>query len=120
MLKITIRIGLILLAAGLVAGGWYLFASTAGASLPGGRGEFEGRPRIESSTGAAPSADGSLPAPPDGNFGGRGEHDEGGSLTALAGVAANLGKVALITALVVVVQWGWRMVGKRRRTGEAG
>jgi hypothetical protein len=112
MLKIIFRILVILLAAGLVCGGLFLVANTAGANLNNfsgglGRAHFDGA-----------LTNGSRPAPPDGAFqpGGRGGEQAGGSLLGLAGVAGILGKVAVITAAVVLLQGVSGRFFRKRRT----
>ncbi len=110
MLKIFMRMGLILLVAGAVAGAWYFLAGNMGFSLstlPGGR----ERPQVGLTTGAARAN-----APQKGDFqnaerGGE-NHASGGNL---GGIAVQLGKVALITLGVVGVQWVGNRVSRRRK-----
>ena len=122
MVKIIVRIGLILLAAGLVCGGLILYANNAGAGLgelPGGGGEhlrqgmgqsqerqFKNRPE-----GALP--EGSL-TPGGGRGLGHAEYGEPG--TDWTGLASQLAKVAVITLVVVGVQWLYRKLRRKRNT----
>jgi hypothetical protein len=108
MLKIWMRIGLILLVAGVVAGGWYWFAGNSSSSLgslPGG-GEQHAKPALAAGR----------TAPAGGFQGARGGGDrENQASGELGGLATQLGKVALITLGVVGVQWvGGKLIRRRR------
>lgn len=115
MLKILLRMLIILAVAGLVAGGIYLLAQNGGMSWLGIGGTHEG---LLNGAGAAA---GQLPARPDGGAFVKGQHFEGGrdggagfSLMGLTGLAMQLGKVAVITAAVVVFQTVMRLFKRRR------
>lgn len=157
--KIIYRTIIILMAAGLTAGGIYLFAENAGAGLlqtanmPSGRGTPGGDGTRAGGKGMPPGSDitqGERPARPGSEEsaegdeftgGGRsarpdmdelaedgapsgaslprgegGRHDQGGfSLQGLGGVALQAGKIAIITALVVIVQAIVNLIRRRRQ-----
>ncbi len=104
MTRILLRTLVILLVAGLVAGGIYLFAQSGGLSLIGAAGHAEGLSRA--SAAGLPQADGEL------HFDG-GDSQAGFSLDGLGGVLMQLGKVAAITMLVGVVKAGARLFRRR-------
>lgn len=136
MLKIVSRILIILLAAGGVCAGLYLYANSAGASLGGLRGgDMPGRLNFD---GGEAFANGEMPAPPqfdgsrtldggslaarpEGAFrhNGRGRGEEGGSFFNIVGIFINLGKVAAITVLVILVQWAGTKLFHRRAVAPA-
>ncbi len=120
MVKTILHTVIILLVTGLVAGGIYLFVQNGGMSLiGGGTGQlegFEGGPgnRPSFSQGSAPSGTQGFPQ------GGGSRGDRGGedsfSLAGVSGVLMQLAKVAIITAIVVGVQWVIRMFRRVRKT----
>jgi len=130
MLKTFIRTLIILLAAGLVAGGVYLLVERVGLGLPGtgrlaegtledGHGRGLGRGR------AFPAGEQDATRERDETGQGdllRGEHvgetDVSFPLSGLAGALVQAGKVALITAAVVVAGAIFRLFRKRRRPKE--
>lgn len=132
-MKTFIRTLIILLAAGLVAGGVYLLVERVGLGLPGtgrlaegtlegghGRGLGRGLGRGK----AAEEQDATRERNEDGQGDLlRGEHEgETGlsfPLSGLGGVLAQAGKVALITLVVVAAQAAWRWF-RRRRKGAPG
>ena len=129
MLKIVLRIVIILLAAGLLAGGVYLLVEQFGFGLPGtgrlagatpegahGRGLGRGLGRGRQSAG---EQDATRERTEDGQGDLlRGEHEgETGlsfPLSGLGGVLVQAGKVALITLGVVALQAAWRWLGRRK------
>jgi hypothetical protein len=111
MAKILLHTLLILLVAGLVAGGIYLLTVNGVINL-GGAGTSHG---TESGGGLARG--GALPQPP----GGAQFHDRGGlegqggfSLNGLGGVAVQAGKIALITLLVAALKVITQIFKRRR------
>lgn len=117
MLKIVLRTVIILLVTGLVAGGIYLFVENGGASSLGAGETREGiSAGIERGAGFV---EGEMPARPEGEGGrhaigaGGREGEEGFSLLGLSGVAMQIGKIAVITALVAVVQAVVRLFKRR-------
>jgi len=127
MIKILWRTLILLLAAALVAGGIYLFAenggisglSIGGLSAEAGRdgfsaGEMGERPEGRRSDG------GQLPPQGD-RIRRQGGHDSemGFSLAGLGGVGLQLGKVALITGVVVAIQAFGRWFKRRRKSDGA-
>lgn len=120
MLKIILRTLIILLVAGLVAGGIYLFVQNGGVSLLGaGAGRDSGRgfspDQSPGTLAGAAFAAGQRPA----SFDHGPEGQAGFSLAGLAGVAMQAGKIAVITALVVAVQSLARLFRRRRRVASS-
>jgi hypothetical protein len=116
MAKILLRTLLILLAAGLVAGGIYLLTVNGIISLGGANASHSPE------NGGGFARGGALSQPP----GGGQLHDRGGlegqsgfSLSGLSGVAVQAGKIALLTLLVVVVK-AITQIFKRCRPHHAG
>lgn len=131
MVKILARVLIVLLAAGLVIGATYAISLNASSALPGGvdgisdgeRPDFGNLPTDDSGALQAPAQGertgrggepGAIPpggssadstgALPDGGFrGGNGER-EGGSAFGWGEVLKSLGIIALVTAVVVIVQ----------------
>lgn len=123
MMKTLLRIALILLAAGVVSAGLYLFASRSASSmdtLPGGRERPQFSQNDSQALPAAPGAD-FQPGNRDGDegFGGRDEHSANFGV-GLIGIAAQLAKVAAITALVIAVQSLIRRLSRKRSPNAAG
>jgi hypothetical protein len=111
MFKITGRIILILLAAGLVSGALYLLVNGA-AGQPGllanldGRGRFEGGLRVAANRQAAPGSflsQGVSSLPFRANFGDGGFRSRFSAGRGLAGLFGDLIIVTLITGLVVLI-----------------
>ncbi len=116
MLRLIVRTVIILLVAGLIAGGLYLFANNGGMSLVGAGGQQDGF--SHGSTNAAgltqvntkvQTASGQ---PGQDVFrGGDGSHDQNGfSLLGLGGVFLQAAKIAVITALVVALKAAWQLL----------
>jgi hypothetical protein len=119
MVKTILHGALILLVAGLVAGGIYLFVQNGGMSMIGGAaGQAEG---FEHGSGNGPGfARGNAPSGAQGFPQGEGfRGDRGGedsfSVAGIGGVLMQLVKVAVITALVVAVQAVIRLFKRRRK-----
>lgn len=114
MIKVIYRLVIILIAFALVGGAIYGFVnSSAGQSAlastgRGGGAAFAQAPVQQASFGGTVRTD----------FGGNRGLDGGGGSRSLAGIATNLGEVALITALVVAVQKSFKKI--RRRPVAAG
>ena len=110
MLKILFRTGMILLAAGLIVGGLFLYANNAGsgqAGIPGG-GE---RPQMVSSASA-----GTEVAANSENSERHGGAEGGGGLASLLG---QLLKIGVITGIVVSIQALIRKIQRRHPSAEA-
>ena len=125
MIKILLRIGMILLVAGVVTGGWYLLAGGMGtgtAGLPGGK--ERGRPNLPAgTTGSAAAPEGAFRPEGRGARGG-GEHREGRGMEGMVGgewggLAMQFGKVGLITLGVVGVQWIGKKLTRKRQPVQA-
>lgn len=124
MFKILVRILVILLVAGIVSGGLYVLANTSSGqalilSLPGGHGAdqhdiAQGQPAQSAFT-VNTAGPGSLPsgfqgAPHDG-----GDLRGGASLQqALPTVAGEIGQIALVMAVIVVLQKGVKRLTRKR------
>lgn len=122
--KIIVRILVVLLVAGAVAGGIYLWGNS---SVTMSTRALEGRPGGHEFTGDMPqmtapgdnllsAAPASRPQPGSGEFvrGGHGAHSEFNLGAGLAGVGKNLAIIALITLGVILVQQCIRQVTRRR------
>lgn len=117
--KVILRIVVILLVAGAVAGGIYLWGSNSQSAAifeggPGGHSFTESGQQFTAPDGdsfPAFSADHPLPGSGDFDRGGRGGgHDEVNLGAGLAGVGKNLGVVALVTLGVLLAQLGIRRI----------
>jgi hypothetical protein len=120
MFKIIYRIIIILLVAGLVSGGIYLFFNTSAgqALIQNGRsGGFEREARFAPGGNALTSnfSDGAAFQPgPRGGFGSDGDfHGAGGSPLALIDLVKNAGIIGLITIAVVLVQKTWAAIRRQ-------
>lgn len=120
-MKTIIRILIILLVMGLAAGGIYQIVVNSGTELLG-QGQFEGGRHNFNA-----SADGEMPALPEGGDfvqgerpdGGDFEHGKGGEGFSARGwleLATQAGKVAVITVVVVLIQAFARLVKRRKQT----
>jgi hypothetical protein len=109
MLKITIRILIILAVFALVAGGIYLLVQKSGTSILGNT-QLEGG--FHSGNGTRPEG-GQRPA--DGDFNREGESG-GFSTRSLSELGVNVGKVALITIGVILVQGLIRFFRRRKNS----
>jgi hypothetical protein len=138
MLKTILRIILILLAAGLISGGLYLLVNSSSqltvglplqsesgvrGQLPSGEyenqspaGEFTNHSPSDRSFGQGFEGQGFPGAGDDGFFDGRGgrERDKFNPSLALTGVLKNLGVIALVTFIVVVIQKIWHKIFRKR------
>jgi hypothetical protein len=120
MIKIVLRLLVILLVVGIVAGGIYLVVQNGGASALGAGVPGAGFERGSGLPGGGAITQGQLPPRGNGDFGRGGHGLEGGmagfSLAGLPGVMLQVGKIAGITALVVAVQAVLRLFKRRRVT----
>jgi hypothetical protein len=112
MLKLLLRTLIILLVAGLLAGGIYLIAVNGGMNLIGSAGQA---PHGFANGSGLPPAD--TFAPPAGaGF----DHDSSSfSPAGLAGVAVQAGKIAATTALVMAIKAFLQMFKRRHKPAKA-
>ncbi len=115
-MKLIGRIGIILLVALAVAGATLVLVKNGALDalgLSGGEGD---RPAMAQSDGERPAMadfDGERPA--------GGERDGGGGVASFfSGLGRNLGKILVIVAGVVVGQWLWSLVSRRRKAKPGG
>jgi hypothetical protein len=127
MLKIFLRTLLILLAAGLIAGGIYLFAANGGISGLGSAqqslglssDEEHGAGRRQGQKSAQVNGSPSSQRAPQMKGGDR-DGQMSFSLASLSGLAVQAGKIAAVTAFIVAVQFSLRLLQRRRRLGNPG
>ncbi len=114
-MKLFGRIAIILLVALAVTGATVLLVNNGALDSLGIGGGDSSRPAMAEFGGERPAMgdfDGQQP-------GGRGERGGGGLGSFLPGLGRNLGKILVIVAGVVVGQWLWSLVS-RRKTGPGG
>ena len=101
-MKTILRIIVILLAAAIVCGGFYLVANNT--SLASGSNMEHGQPPAMTST------DGQTFQRPEGGD----DHDSASLSRGLAGVAGTLAKLAGITILILLIEKAFSLVNKRK------
>jgi hypothetical protein len=118
MLKILFRTVMILLVAGLVTGGLYLFGQNSGSSLIGaisgaglGQGENHARP---ADGGFGPGQGKGMAQGQGRQEGPGGENSFSLSAATLSGLAEELGKVAAVTAGFVLLKAVFRLISRRK------
>lgn len=110
-MKLIGRIGIILLVALALIGATLAVVNNGALDSLGIGGGDGDRPAMTASGGERPTMsdfDGERPA------GGRGERDGGGVASFLSGLGRNLGTILVIVAGVVVGQWLWSLVSRRK------
>jgi|WetSurMetagenome_2_1015567.scaffolds.fasta_scaffold453552_2 hypothetical protein len=116
MLRNIIRVLIILAVFAVVAGGIYLLVQKSGTSLLGNT-QFEGG--LRDGSGTRPEGGGfDKGQPPSGGDFNRGGESGGFSTRSLAELGVNIGKVALITIGVVLVQGLNRFFRRRKNSAD--